>query len=71
MLGGAFRAARLLLHQKLLEPVGGEGKSLALELHQVGVLHPGLGEAVSGGRASPESSNKNITTSSGSEAPRA
>lgn len=58
MLGGALRAAGLLLHQELLEPVGGEGESLALELHQVGVLQPGLGEAVSGGRTGPETATK-------------
>lgn len=61
VLGGALRSAGLLLHQELLEPVGGEGESLTLELHQVGVLQPGLGKAVSGRRTGPESSEKNIS----------
>lgn len=62
MLGGALQAAGLLLCQELFEPVGGEGESLTLELHQVGVLQPGLGEAVSGRRAGPERSNTNVST---------
>lgn len=62
VLGGTLRAAGLLLHQELLEPVGGEGESLTLELHQVGVLQPALGEAVTGRRASPESRNHNINS---------
>lgn len=73
VLGDALRAAGLLLHQELLEPVGGEGESLTLELHQVGVLQPGLGEAVSGRRTGPENSNNNIKaaqTGPGSDAPQ-
>lgn len=68
VLGGALQAAGLLLRQELLEPARGEGESLTLELHQVGVLQPGLGEAVSGCRASPENGNENINTAqTGSE----
>lgn len=73
VLGGALRAAGLLLRQELLEPVGGEGESLALELHQVGVLQPGLGEAVPGRRAGPANSNNHINnaqTAPGSVAPQ-
>lgn len=72
VLGGALGAAGLLLRQELLEPVGGEGESLTLELHQVGVLQPGLGEAVSGRRAGPERSNKKVSNAPagpGSDAP--
>lgn len=68
MLGGALQAAGLLLCQELLQPARGEGESLTLELHQVGVLQPGLGEAVPGCRASPENGNENISTAqTGSE----
>lgn len=68
VLGGVLRAAGLLLHQELLEPAGGESESLTLELHQVGVLKPGLGEAVPGRCAGPESSNENTDTAqTGSE----
>lgn len=72
MLGSALRAAGLLLRQELLEPARGEGESLTLELHQVGVLQPGLGEAVSGPRTGPENGNENINsaqTGSESDAP--
>lgn len=72
MLGGPLPAAGLLLRQELLEPAGGEGESLTLELHQVGVLQPGLGEAVSGCRTSPGNGNESISTAqtgSGSDAP--
>lgn len=61
VLGGALGAAGLLLHQELLEAVGGEGERLTLELHQVGVLQPGLGEAVAAGRAGPENSNDRVS----------
>lgn len=61
VLGGALRAAGLLLHQELLKPVGGEGEGLTLELHQVGVLQPRLGEAVSGRWAGPANSNNQVS----------
>lgn len=57
VLGGAFCATVLLVHQELFESAGGEGESLPPQLHQVGVLQPGLREAVSGRRTSPENTN--------------
>lgn len=53
MLDGALCATALLFHQELLESAGGEGESLSPQLHKVGVLQPGLHEAVPRGRASP------------------
>lgn len=57
VLGGAFCATALLVHQELFESAGGEGESLPPQLHQVGVLQPGLCEAVSGRRTGPENTN--------------
>lgn len=57
MLGGALGATALLFHQELLESAGGEGESLPPQLHKVGVLQPGLCEAVSRSRTGPENTD--------------
>lgn len=49
----ALCAAALLLHQELLEAARSEGECLSSQLHQVGVLQPGLREAIPRGRTSP------------------
>lgn len=54
MLGGQVLAPALLLGQVFLEMGGGEGEGLSTEAHQVGVLEPGVTEAVLDGRAGPE-----------------
>lgn len=46
MLGGSLRSSALLFHQELFEMGGGEGESLPTEAHQVGVLKPGVTEAI-------------------------
>lgn len=51
--GGGLRPAAPLLTQELLEPVGGEGESLAAQSHQVGVLQPWVGQAVLQGGPAP------------------
>ena len=51
--GGSLSPAAPLLAQKLLEPVGGEGERLATQLHQVGILQPGVGQAVLQGGPAP------------------
>lgn len=53
VLGGALCATALLFNQELFEPAGGEGESLSPQLHKVGVLQPGLCEAVSCGWTGP------------------
>lgn len=53
VLGGVLCATALLFHQELFESAGGEGERLSPQLHQVGVLQPGLCEAVSGSRTGP------------------
>lgn len=58
MLGGALCTAALLLHQQLLEWAGAEGESLPPELHQVGVLQPGVREAIPRGGTGPENQNQ-------------
>lgn len=58
MLGGVFGATALLFHQELFELAGGEGERLPPQLHQVGVLQPGLCEAVSRSRTGPEITHK-------------
>lgn len=63
MLGGALCATGLLLHQELFEPARGEGESLSPQLHQVGVLHPGMREAVSCSWSSPDHTHIKIYTS--------
>lgn len=57
VLDGTLCAAELLLHQELFEPARSEGERLPPQLHQVGVLHPGLHEAVPRGGTSPETKN--------------
>lgn len=54
MLGGALCATGLLFHQELFESARGEGESLSPQLHQVGVLQPGLRETVSRSWTRPE-----------------
>lgn len=54
MLGGQVLTPALLLGQVFLEMGGGEGEGLPTEAHQVGVLEPGVTEAVLDGRAGPE-----------------
>lgn len=51
--GGSLSPAAPLLAQEFLEPVGGEGKRLAAQLHQVGVLQPWVGQAVLQGGPAP------------------
>lgn len=53
VLGAALGATPLLLCQELLEPAGGEAERLPPQPHQVGVLQPGLREAVPRGGTGP------------------
>lgn len=53
MLGAALGATPLLLRQELLESAGGEAERLPPQPHQVGVLQPGLREAVPRGGTGP------------------
>lgn len=46
MLGDTLLSSALLLHQEFFEMVGGEGECLPAEAHQVGVLKPGVTEAI-------------------------
>lgn len=46
MLGGNLLSSALLFHQEFFEMGGGEGESLPTEAHQVGVLKPGVTEAI-------------------------
>lgn len=46
MLGGNLLSSTLLFHQEFFEMGGGEGESLPTEAHQVGVLKPGVTEAI-------------------------
>lgn len=46
MLGGNTLSSVLLFHQEFFEVGGGEGESLPTETHQVGVLKPGVTEAI-------------------------
>lgn len=54
VLGGGVAAASLVLPQELLEACRGEGEGLPAQLHQVGVLQPGVGEAVLSAGPRPE-----------------
>lgn len=54
MLGGFLCATALLFHQEFFKSAGGEGESLSPELHQVGVLQPGMCEAIFCSRAGPK-----------------
>jgi len=53
VLGGRVLSPALLVGQEFLEPGRGEGESLPAEAHQVGVLEPGVVEAVLNGGAGP------------------
>lgn len=53
MAGSSLSPTPPLLTQELLEPVGGEGESLAAQLHQVGILQPRVGQAVLQGGPAP------------------
>lgn len=53
MLGCNLLSSALLFHQELFEMGGGEGESLSTEAHQVGVLKPGVTEAIFDGGAGP------------------
>lgn len=46
MLGGNILSSALLFHQEFFEMGGSEGESLPTEAHQVGVLKPGVTEAI-------------------------
>lgn len=46
MLGGSLLSSALLFHQELFEMGGGEGECLPAEAHQVGILKPGVTEAI-------------------------
>lgn len=46
MLGGNLISSVLLFHQEFFEMDGGESESLPTEAHQVGVLKPGVTEAI-------------------------
>lgn len=54
VLGGFLCATALLFHQELFKSAGGKGESLSPELHQVGVLQPGMCEAIFCSRAGPK-----------------
>ena len=53
MFGGGLCTAAFVLPQELFEAGGGEVQSLSAQLHQIGVLEPGMGEAVLSGRTGP------------------
>lgn len=53
MLGGHLLSPALLVSQEFLETGGCEGESLPAKAHQVGVLKPGVIEAVLNGRTGP------------------
>lgn len=46
MLGGNLLSPALLFHQEFFEIGGGESERLPTEAHQVGVLKPGVTEAI-------------------------
>lgn len=46
MLGGNLLSSVLLFQQEFFEMGGGEGERLPTETHQVGVLKPGVTEAI-------------------------
>lgn len=46
MLGGNLLSSALLFHQEFFEMGGGEGERLPAEAHQVGILKPGVTEAI-------------------------
>lgn len=46
MLCDSLATAPLVIHQEFFEAVGGESQGLAAQLHQVGILEPGIGKAV-------------------------
>lgn len=46
MLGGNLLSPALLFHQEFFEMGGGESERLPTEAHQVGVLKPGVTEAI-------------------------
>lgn len=53
MLGGHLDTASLLLSQEVFEARGGEGEGLPPQPHQVGILQPGVVEAVLDGGTRP------------------
>lgn len=53
MFGGDLLPPPLLVGQELLETRGSEGERLPAEPHQVGILKPGVTEAVLDGRTGP------------------
>lgn len=53
MLGGPLLAPALLVGQKFLETSGCKGESLPTKAHQVGILKPGVIEAVLNGGTGP------------------
>lgn len=63
MLGCHLRSPALLVSQEFLETGGCKGKSLPTKAHQVGILKPGVAEAVLDGWTGPVDDDKepNIT----------
>lgn len=61
MLGGQVLPPALLLGQVFLEMGCCEGEGLPTEAHQVGVLEPGVTEAVFDGRTGPEQEETSST----------
>lgn len=61
VLGGQVLPPALLLGQVFLEMGCCEGEGLPTEAHQVGVLEPGVTEAVLDGRAGPEEEETSST----------
>lgn len=53
MLGGHLLPPPLLVGQELLETIGCKGESLPAKAHQVGILEPGVIEAVLDRRTGP------------------
>lgn len=53
MLGGHLLSPALLVGQEFLETGGCKGEGLPAEAHQVGILKPGVAEAVLNGRTGP------------------
>lgn len=53
MLGGNLLSSALLFYQEFFEMAVSEGESLPTEAHQVGILKPGVTEAIFDRRTGP------------------
>lgn len=60
VLGGHFLPPALLVGQEFLETGGCKGESLPTKAHQVGILKPGVIEAVLNGGTSPDGDQRDV-----------